>query len=95
MRVVVRSLDAAWRPAQGDFFDAVLAALEFAGVPALVVESGAASRGALRGTVTAERNVERPPEEPEEPEECHGCGGEIGPDGCAVCDACRDCCSCA
>lgn len=106
MRVVVRSLDSEWRPTQGDFYDAVCSALEFAGVPALVVEHGASARGALRGCVTAEQHGERAPcfccgaYAPDHVEgcavndSCAGCGGELGPDGCAVCDACRECCSC-
>lgn len=63
-RVLVR-IDAGWRPTVGDGFDAVVAALDFAGVPAVVIEhegrryrSGNPCRRELRGTVTS--GPERP-----------------------------------
>jgi hypothetical protein len=95
MRVLVRqdrSIDPAWRPEQGDFFDAVVAALEFVGVPAVIIEQERrATRGVrrmLRCTVAGRATCEIAGS-------CEGCGADLWPASyCEVCDACAECCSC-
>jgi|SRR5215472_13187452 len=82
-RLVVVATDPDWRPTEGDFFDSVVAALQFAEVPARVVEHEG------RHAATARQ-------EPAPPVDCPVCDAEVWPYcWCDVCAACGECCSCA
>jgi hypothetical protein len=83
-RVVVVPVDPDWRPVEGDFFDGVVAALQFAAVPARVIEHDG------RHVATARADDAAPPMD------CPVCDGEVWPGcWCDVCAACSECCSCA
>jgi hypothetical protein len=90
-------VDKDWRPVEGDGYDAVLAALDFAEVPARIIEHADDPFTTLRRTQTGRRAAVAARDLGEEDADalvCDGCGGELLPDYCGVCDSCGACCSC-